>query len=139
MAALLGTAALAGACTGQDLEDPWRETTVAWEPGCSEGCVTLRADDFGHIGQLEVKMNPLVDDPVAQWGGCLSSFIRCMDEGGDVLSCNAESTCPAPCRDELSRRARDLTTEAARMDAFEEVFVRRGGVCRPTAPAQVTP
>ena len=126
------------------LENPWEETTVPYDPDCASGCIELANDHYGHIGDVEWMVNPDVDDPIAQWGDCLQSFVDCMDGGGEPMACSQSSECPEACQREFSRRVEGVEDEEAQLDVFEAVYILDEAPCLPPLPAsegsgEVTP
>ena len=114
--------------------DVWRPTTVPWDPECRSGCVEVaRTVPLAHSGaELRFRMNPAVDDPIAQWGDCLESVLSCLErDGGRLAPCIDDAACPAECKAVFRTRAAGAADEDARADAFEAVFVDRAAPCRP--------
>jgi hypothetical protein len=116
--------------------DVWRPTTVPWDPECRTGCVAIaRTAPLAHAdAELLLRVNPAVDDPIAQWGDCLESILACLErDGGRLAPCVDEAACPAECKALFRTQAAGATDEEARADAFEAVFVHRTAPCRPSA------
>lgn len=120
----------------------WKETTVTYDPTCSDGCVELlnrRAGAHGGGGKLSV--DPNVNDPIAQWGDCVGSIMSCYESRVTDESFNAkreaamhacvlESACPAECRDHYRASVED---NMARVNAtLESVFLGERAACLPT-------
>src|ERR1700752_4101392 len=87
----------------------WAPTSVAYDATCRVNCKDVRFISTGHNvrapleGELPViSYNPDVDDPIAQWGDCLDSIMRCVRDqprnlGPAVNTCVRQSRCPAKC------------------------------------------
>ncbi len=115
----------------------WAETTVPYDPTCETDCEIVGYVTPGHRGTPEpLRLNPNVDDPIAQWAGCIQTFTECMDETPDVLACVDQGPCPLVCKAEFVRVAEAATDLDARLDAFSKTFLDEGAFCRPEEGAQ---
>jgi hypothetical protein len=110
----------------------WAETTVPFDPACETDCEIVGYVTPGHGGTPEpLRLNPNVDDPIAQWAGCVQTFTECMEETPDVLACVNDGSCPSACKTEFARVAENANDLDARLDAFSKVFLDEGAFCRP--------
>jgi hypothetical protein len=112
-------------------DGPWAQATVAYDPDCATGCVTLQSREPVHGVDLTILYNPDVDDPIAQWGDCLESFKVCITGGGAAAACSQQSQCPEVCRQDFETRVATLSDLAAQFDAFEAVYISDGAPCLP--------
>jgi hypothetical protein len=115
--------------------DVWRPATVPFDPTCATGCTEVsRTAPLGHFqGTLRLRVNPAVDDPVAQWGDCLESVLVCYEADGALAACVAQAQCPPDCKTLFAEAAAGAADDEARVAAFEAVFVGAGAPCRPEA------
>lgn len=113
--------------------DVWHPATVPFDPECLSGCIELeRTAPLGHSeAQIRLRINPDVDDPIAQWGDCLESVIACFERDGALGPCVEQATCPTECKALFRERAANAANEDARVDAFEAVLVDSDAPCRP--------
>lgn len=122
----------------------WEPTSVAYDASCQVNCKDVRFISTGHNvrapleGELPViSYNPDVDDPIAQWGDCLDSIMRCVRDqprnlGPAVNTCVRQSQCPAKCVRRFLSDTGPSIEQAER--ALFTVFVRPDAVCRPAEP-----
>jgi hypothetical protein len=111
--------------------------TRPYDPTCAEGCEELLTGSDPHAGGLRVMLDPLVDDPVAQWGDCVGEVVACLSEGGEPRPCVAGAgLCPSSCVALYDREAGAFADRDELLDAFERVFIDEGAPC---APATVSP
>jgi len=123
--------------------DVWAETTVPFDPACTENCEELGGviDSAHGSPALEFSYNPNVDDAVAQYGDCMQSVFQCiadaeLDPFADqsqkaavTRGCVAQSICPAECKDRFASEASG--SPAAVMTAFESTFIANDAWCLP--------
>jgi hypothetical protein len=118
---------------------PWRQTTTPYDPACSTGCKEIKHVRDHHGADLHMRVNPNVDDAIAQWGDCLQSFTDCVGKDTTAIAqCVARSACPAPCRAAFASQAAGEGDPRRLLDIFESVFVRDGAMCRPAAPRRAS-
>ena len=122
-----GAAGSAG--TAMDVE--WSPTRVPYDPSCASDCEVVEEGNYGHIGELQLLVNPDIDDPIAQWGDCIESFTVCIDNGMDAQSCSEGSVCPEECRVEYEERLVGLSDLEAQLLAFQAVYIDEGARCVP--------
>jgi len=88
-----------------------------------------------HFGDISLYVQPDVDDAIAQWGDCLDSVTRCIEDRGltssNIVACVGESICPDTCKTTFSTEARGVSQVGAALDAFERVFINDGAACLP--------
>ncbi len=138
---LLMTLALcSGACrnTGPEGSGPWASTTHPFDPACPS-CKEIGTGEMAHVGNVRVLVDNTTDDPPAQWGRCMMSFMRCADGGGEYRDCVASALCPDACKADFARVLAGSTELEAEISAVEAVFLAEGGLCAFPGQAQVTP
>lgn len=115
----------------------WEETTVPYDPACETDCEIVGSVTPGHRGTPQaLRLNPNVDDPIAQWAGCVQTFTECMEATPDVMACVEQGPCPAACKSEFARVASAAPDMDARLDAFAQTFLGEGAFCRPEEGAE---
>ena len=120
----------------------WDQTSTPYDPTCETDCI-----DAGHLvggahgaPSAELKYNPAVDDPIAQWGDCVQSIFVCLSDNGDpaaspkskaimARSCVAASTCPVPCLERFARKASG--SPKAVEQALLDIFIGDNAWCLP--------
>lgn len=116
--------------------DVWAPTTHPYDPAC-EGCQQVGVVAMGHLGgAVTLRFDPLVDDPVAQWGDCVESLLVCLEGGGDPLSCGDSADCPAACKAAFQAQVTGISDVEGQVGALEAVYIVPGAPCR---PQEVTP
>jgi hypothetical protein len=111
----------------------WSPTTVPFDPACTTSCPEIaRSHPLAHSeAVLALRVNPAIDDPIAQWGDCLESVLDCFERDGTLAPCIADAACPAECKALFQAQAAAAADEEARLDVFEAVFLERAAPCRP--------
>jgi len=116
--------------------EPWLEPTVPYDPTCAGGCDETPIE-LGHLRDgFTLRIDPNVDDAVAQWGDCVESMLVCLEAGSSARACVAAAECPEICKDLFDARAIGVSDEARLLDHFESVFIEEGAACRPVEPVQ---
>lgn len=139
---LLSLALLASACpnnTGPAGDGPWAATTHPFDPTCAS-CTEAGSGKMAHVGGVRWLADSQTDDPPAQWGRCMMSFLRCADGGGEYPACVEKALCPDVCKAEYARVLAGSTDFAAEAAAVEAVFINDGAPCAaPEENPTVTP
>ncbi|MCC6622531.1 MAG: hypothetical protein IT385_14800 [Deltaproteobacteria bacterium] len=127
---------LAPACSEERDDVLWSPATVEHDPTCATGCVEVGRVPAGHHATQDFvfRVNPDVDDAVAQYGDCVESVLACLEAGTDLRTCAARGDCPTSCKRDFAARARGLTDLVEIRTAFEAVFILRDAPCRPVDP-----
>jgi hypothetical protein len=114
----------------------WAPTTVPFDPTCKD-CKDLGTTSLPHVGEVVVLRDERVDDPVAQWGKCVNGILDCVEKTKDESKCVADSTCPAPCKDDYRSHIQKLGRSDfdARWNALKAVFVAPTSRCTVSSPA----
>ncbi len=130
----------AAASSGRTLDDPWLPGNSQFDESC-DSCEEFADIRFPHAGDVVIKSAAQLDDPLAQWGECVSSFFVCWEQDNPVPGCVASSQCPAPCKAEFRREVVGAADEEEEIYAFNRVFVDDDAPCRPPAvePQEVSP
>jgi hypothetical protein len=129
------------ACHGQPPStgsDVWKPTTVEPDPDCAQ-CTELGAGVVAHAGDGRILVDTEVDDPVAQWNGCASSLIRCLEDADSVDDCVHASSCPEPCIQAYDDAIDGDPTFLERIDLVDAVFFTVDGICAPPDQVEVSP
>jgi len=114
--------------------DPWLPPSVPYDPDCGSGC-DESSIELGHLGPgFTLRVDPDVDDAVAQWGDCVESMLVCLEGGNGARDCLATSQCPQICKELFDSRAVGVTDEERLLDVFETVMIEEGAACRPDEP-----
>jgi hypothetical protein len=113
--------------------DVWAPATVPFDPACTATCPEIaRSAPLAHAGAaLRVRVNPAIDDPIAQWGDCLESVLVCFEAQGTLAPCVEAAQCPPACKAHFAAQAAGAADEAARLDAFDALFLDPAAPCRP--------
>jgi len=121
---------------GRGGDGPWEPGTTTFDPECAR-CEVVGEGALAHLGDVQVMIDPGLDDPEAQWVTCLNGFMDCLDASGDDFDgCMASSTCPEPCKQDYAERAEGATA-IGKLEAVEAVFVAPDGRC--ASPRGVEP
>jgi len=115
--------------SSRSLDDPWLPGNGEFDESC-ENCEDFVEIDDPHAGDLVIKVVDGLDDPLAQWGECISSFFACWEEEKPVPDCVAHSQCPEPCKAEFRREVSGAEDEEQEIYAFNRVFVDDEAPCR---------
>ncbi len=130
---LLLCAAALGACrntgdTGPKGDGPWAPTTHAFDPACTD-CKEIGSGESAHAGEVRWLVDATTDDPPAQWGRCMFSFMRCADRGGEYRDCVSSALCPEACKAEFARVLGSSTDLEDEVQAVEQTFLTDGALC----------
>lgn len=103
---------------------------------CGDACIDLGTHNFAHAGDVQFFYDPDVDDPVAQWAGCLDTILACVSEGsGDnpklLGSCVTASSCPETCKNKFTNSLKSTDSAQGQLDKFEKVFLEDDAKCKP--------
>lgn len=132
----------------QDNTTLWRATTTPYPPACDNGaCTSLHQVNLAHVDEtVDIRFDPRVDDPVAQWADCLQQVFDCVKADGPTrfsICVTGATLCPTTCRQRytstLAGGEGDLTREKT---AFKAVYLDHSSSCRAlrgTADAGVAP
>lgn len=116
--------------SSRTLDDPWLPGSGPSDESC-EGCEPFAEIHDPHIRELDLQLDPGLDDPLAQWGECIGTFFACWDDDGrPVPTCVADSSCPEPCKAQFRREVVEATDEEQEIYAFNRVFVDDDAPCR---------
>ena len=114
----------------------WAETTIPYDPTCATDCEVVGMIAPGHRGSvMPLAVNPNVDDPIAQWAGCIDTFTQCMEADRDPLACMAGGNCPDACRSAYEEEASKTPDLEGQLRIFQEMFLDDEAFCRPTEEA----
>ncbi len=111
------------------LDNPWLPGNSEFDEDC-EDCEDFVEFNDPHSGDLVIKAAEGLDDPLAQWGECISSFFACWEQESPVPECVASSDCPEPCKAEFVREVSGAADEEQEIYAFNRVFVDDQAPCR---------
>jgi hypothetical protein len=100
--------------------------------GCGDD--KAQPDHMSLPGEV-LRVNPDPDPRVMAWAGCLDAVTQCLETGGAVRTCTTAASCGPRCVTALDRALEGASGREAELDAFEEVFVAPGAVCRPVERA----
>jgi len=121
-----------------EIQGPWRQSHHPFDPKrCLAGkCKEmLRLPPIANQG-VSIKVDPEIDDEVAQWSDCLASITQCADQL-NVLTvqgfhkCVSQSVCPVSCKQGFGRKVRHVQDINGMLAEFNAYFVDEGGACVP--------
>jgi len=125
--------------TGPKGSGPWAPTTHAFDPSCAN-CREIGSGEVAHAGEMRWLVDAQTDDPPAQWGRCMMSFLRCADLGGEYRDCVASALCPEACKTEFKRVLGSSTELEDEVQAVEKTFITEGALCAsPDENPEVSP
>ena len=122
--------------SSQTLDDPWLPGNGAFDERSCEDCEPFAELHDPHLRDLDLRLAPDLDDPLAQWGECIGSVFACWEDDDEPLpTCVAASSCPEPCKAEFRREVEGAADVEEEVYAFNRVFVDDDAPCRQPEPA----
>lgn len=116
----------------------WAPTTTPFDPGCGQ-CKEIGAGSLSHIGEGKVLIDTKTDDPPAQWGRCIMSFMKCVDADGGIPGCLEGARCPDACKAEFKKQLGTSTGFDAEVAAMDKTFFDEGARCNAPGEPEVSP